>query len=124
MNDPRSETAELYLKPVEPFHVEPLLNTSFPVPEGRSFFDDFPAWTTERALWMGLYREGDVLQAAAGALPAQWSVGSDKSPVSIVRIGGVVTQESARGQGLASQLVEELVHLAMGAGAQGVVLWG
>jgi len=124
MNDPRANAQHLDLKPVDHTQVEALLNASFPVPEGRSFFDDFPSWTSERALWMGLLDSSGGLVAAAGALPAEWSVGPSEAPVSIVRIGGVVTRESQRGLGLASRIVGELGVLAHRAGAQGVVLWG
>jgi GNAT superfamily N-acetyltransferase len=124
MSDPHAERQPLEFRPVDPSRIEPLLNECFPVEPGCSFFDDFPSWNSERALWVALLGPDGRPAAAAGALPGEWIVGPDGASMTIVRIGGVVTHESWRGHGLASQLVGTLVEHASSAGARACVLWG
>jgi len=124
MTDPHAERQSLEFQPVDPSRIEPLLNECFPVEPGRSFFDDFPAWNSERALWVALLGPDGRPAAAAGALPGEWTLGPDGTAITIVRIGGVVTHESWRGHGLASQLVGTLVEHAASAGARACILWG
>jgi predicted N-acetyltransferase YhbS len=124
MSDPHAERQSLEFRPVDPSRIEPLLNVCFPVESGCSFFDDFPSWNSERALWLSLVGPDGRPAAAAGALPGEWIVGPDGESMTIVRIGGVVTHEAWRGHGLASQLVGTLVEHASSAGARACVLWG
>lgn len=124
MSAPETESPSLKIQPIDSSRVEALLNSCFQVGEGDSFFDDFPSWTSNRALWLGAFSEDGHLCAAAGALPGQWMLGADGASITIVRIGGVVTDSRHRGQGLASRLVGLLVEHARGAGAQACVLWG
>jgi GNAT superfamily N-acetyltransferase len=124
MTDPHAERQSLEFQPVDPSRIEGLLNECFPVERGRSFFEDFPAWNSERALWVALIGPDGRPAAAAGALPGEWILGPDGMAITIVRIGGVVTHESWRGNGLASQLVGTLVEHAASAGARACILWG
>jgi len=124
MSDPHAERQPLDFRPVDPSRIEPLLNECFPVERGRSFFDDFPSWNSERALWVSLVGPDGRPAAAAGALPGEWIIGPDGASITVVRIGGVVTHEAWRGHGLASQLVGTLVEHASSAGARACVLWG
>ena len=57
----------LQIRPLEAAAVERLVNGCFPVEQGASFFDDFPAWTSEGALWLGACDEKGFVGAAAGA---------------------------------------------------------
>lgn len=124
MSDPHAERQSFELRPADSSQIEELVNASFPVEPGRSFFDDFPAWRSDRALWLALFDSDHRAVAAAGALPGEWIMDSKGSSMMIVRIGGVVTRESSRGRGLASRIVEVLVENARTAGAQACVLWG
>ncbi len=124
MSDPNTERRLPRALPVDPSRIEPLLNECFPVEQGGSFFDDFPAWNSERALWLALVDSEGRPAAAAGALPGEWLLGGEGGSITIVRIGGVVTHEAWRGHGLASELVGVLAEHSRNAGARACVLWG
>jgi GNAT superfamily N-acetyltransferase len=111
------------LQRVGPDSVEGLLAGCFPVPEGASFFDDFPIWRHRPdAEWLAVESDRSVI-ACAGVVPGSWSLPGGRR-LRVGRIGGVATHESLRGQGVASLLVEALIDRSRSLGLDAVVLWG
>ncbi len=104
--------------------VEGLLAASFPVGPQKSFFDDFPLWREASAEWFGVVDGGGRVLACAGMVPGEWWVPGEGSPIKVGRIGGVATDVSLRGQGVASVLVEALIERARVMEHKAVVLWG
>ena len=103
--------------------MDALLAGAFPVPPGGSFFDDFPVWLEKHSadsVRVG-YRAEQELVACAALRIAHVRNGAAIDRIGI--IGAVATAESARGQGLASALVEDLVERARKVGARAVVLF-
>ena len=102
--------------------LELLLNQSFGVPEGESFYDDFPVWkSTANLIRVGAY-ENEKLLASASVRTA-----FVKAPLGLLKvalIGAVVTDEGWRGRGLASQLVLLCEQWAETQGCAFMVLWG
>jgi GNAT superfamily N-acetyltransferase len=106
-----------------------LLNRTFPVPQGKSFFDDFPIW--EEKYGATLHRLGAYLgdstklvSTASARLVNLKSPVPGKSGVPVALIGGVSTDEECRGHGIASTMVEQLVKWAEEKGAVFAFLWG
>ncbi len=103
---------------------EALLNRSFPVVQGTSFFDDFPVWRIDNGADVTLYGAfaDDALVALAGLRLARLKSEDRQLPVAL--IGGVCTDEAWRGKGLATQIVSECLKRARDSGAALVFLWG
>ncbi|OFZ81850.1 MAG: hypothetical protein A2583_10600 [Bdellovibrionales bacterium RIFOXYD1_FULL_53_11] len=103
---------------------EELLGSAFGVPQGTSFFDDFPVWDERHGA--DIYRagayDGGRLVAAASCRIARLAVA--KGSVSVAVIGGVVTHASHRGRGLASEAVNIAIEHAASQGAVLALLWG
>lgn len=103
-----------------------LLDQAF-IPKGGShYFDDFPIWKlgcSSEMRRLGVFdSKGSLLATASCRLANIRIVGvPERAPIAI--IGAVATNESARGQGLATQLVDELSHWADSRGAWMAVLW-
>jgi GNAT superfamily N-acetyltransferase len=101
-----------------------LLNAAFEVPAGSSFYDDFPVWDPRHGA--GVFRLGafaaDRLVAAAMVRLAELKApGGD---LTVALIGGVATDPSWRGRGLASRLVPLAVEWAKERSAALALLWG
>ena len=112
------------LKTVVAREVEPLLSECFPVPEGASFYDDFPAWRDAPGVeWLAALQEDKVV-ACAGWMPGLWQIPGQSAQIKVARVGGVATHPSLRGQGVGSVLVEACIDRAQRAGREAVVLWG
>ena len=109
---------------------ERLLNAGFPVEEGASFFDDFPVWgqDTPEIDRVGIRDEGGRWIAAGGLRECSMiaGVGPDGRDQNhqIGIVGGIVTDPGFRGQGLAGQIVAELLALARKRDLPVVVLFG
>ena len=102
--------------------LEHLLNRSFGVPEGASFYDDFPVWkSTANLIRVGAY-ENDRLLASASVRTA--SLRAPGGVLKVGLIGAVVTDEGWRGRGLASQLVSLGEQWAETRSCALIVLWG
>jgi GNAT superfamily N-acetyltransferase len=106
-----------------------LLNRAFHVPEGRSFFDDFPIWdesivpSDESLVRLGVFSANrHELLASAGVRMARLKMPGGLLPVAL--IGAVATDERYRGAGLASSLVSLAVEWAESRNASVVLLWG
>lgn len=103
-----------------------LLDQSF-IPKGGShYFDDFPVWKIGPSAEMqrlGAFDQSGKLVASASCRLASIRVVGITERIPIAIIGAVATSETARGQGLASCLVEELTRWADTKGAWMAVLW-
>jgi len=112
--------------------LEKHLNQAFPVPDGESFFRDFPVWDPTRKLDVIYEIEteagGESGSAALMATAAARVVrirpldGSGDRKVGI--IGAVATDPRYRNQGLASRAVSRLVARLEEQGIRQQVLWG
>ncbi len=104
--------------------LESLLNQSFPVPEGKSFFDDFPIWSessTADVHRLGI-QDGERMLASACMRIASYHAPASQFKLGI--IGAVACDPSMRGRGVAPALVEALTQTASKSGAAACVLWG
>lgn len=103
---------------------ERLLNQAFPVPEGASYFDDFPVWkhAPDPSCRLGV-RAGEALASCAAARIATLRVGAEGQVVPIALIGAVASDPAWRGKGLASRCVQVAVDWAMAHGAEAALLW-
>lgn len=103
---------------------EALLNRTFPVAAGDSFFDDFPVWsplcTVLDRISVGVVQQGEVV-AGASARIASLRTARGILPVAI--IGGVCCDGEYRGKGYASRLVEILVQWSQDQGVSAQLLW-
>lgn len=103
--------------------LERLLNQAFPVPQGASYFDDFPVWrlAPEPCCRMCVWDRGALASSAAARI-AKLRVGPERQ-VPVAVIGAVATDPAWRGKGLASRCVRIAVEWAIGQGAQAALLW-
>src|SRR5262249_38311310 len=104
--------------------LESLLNRSFHVPPGRSYYDDFPVWQERHGqpvFRVGAFRDGDL---AASALIREATLKTPTGPLAIGLIGGVATDERWRGHGLATQAVSLALEWAKARRHSVVLLWG
>ncbi len=103
---------------------ESLINSSFKVPEGQSFYQDFPVWRPDAGVraWAEKIYRNNVLAAVANGRMAELRIGNEALPCGI--IGGVATAEPYRGQGLGRRVVEAARDRLIQEGARLVVLWG
>jgi GNAT superfamily N-acetyltransferase len=109
-----------------------LLDSSFPVPKGGRFLDDFPIWdpafqlsSVERwgTLEQGSPPEGgEILTSCAGLRMAQLK-GTGGATLSIALIGAVATDARYRGKGLATQVVKRAIRSAVSKRAGLIFLW-
>lgn len=105
--------------------LETLLNRSFQVAPGASFYDDFPVWDEAngaKLFRVGVFNEAKEVVSAAGARLTQLKTPSGELSVGL--IGGVVTSETHRGMGLASQTVKYATQWLEEQGASLILLWG
>jgi len=104
-----------------------LLSEGFGIPEGSSFFDDFPVWKSGSGvpvLRVGAYTEGGAtreLMSAASARTAYLQLGKDLLKIGL--IGGVVTSPLFQGQGLAGECLRKCEDWLKKQGAALAVLW-
>lgn len=119
--------ARSLLTPSEWKQWEGLLAAAFRVPQGGSFFDDFPVWAWQSGADVAVYgifsTEGKLL-AAAGLRFAELERGPSLSAIRVAILGGVVTDPRERKMGLASQIVEALVAQARIRGVDLIALFG
>ncbi len=114
-----------------------LLDRAFAIPDGRHYLDDFPVWDPARGpavdqnrpdglglLRLGAFTQTGQLAAAAGIRLARLHTQPGRPLLLAGLVGAVVTEPEFRGQGLASQLVEQAVGWARARGALAVFLWG
>ncbi len=105
-----------------------LLNVAFEVPQGSSFFDDFPVWGEEsgldsaRRLRLAGVIDGKLVSSAAVRLGKMR--GASGEFISVALLGAVATDPAFRGKGYASLVVEQAVQWAERSGAILVLLWG
>ncbi|MGK5087509.1 GNAT family N-acetyltransferase [Bdellovibrionota bacterium FG-2] len=105
-----------------------LLNGAFEVPQGSSFFDDFPVWgeasglEAARRLRLGGVVDGKLVSAAAVRLGKMRTTSGEL--ISVALLGAVATDPAYRGKGYASLVVEQAVQWAERSGAFLVLLWG
>jgi len=103
---------------------ESLLNSTFPVPVGRSFFDDFPIWKDwnhPQLEVFGVLLDGRVASSAA------CRIGRLKAPqgeLKVGMIGAVATLPEVRGQGWASDCVAWASQRLEKKGVDLILLWG
>ena len=113
------------LDPQHDKSIEGLLNGCFPVPQGASFYDDFPVWEPThgaKAFRFGVL-EGDHLISTAFLRAARLrTLGGSSLRVGL--IGGVTTDAGHRGKGLASEIVGEAIEKARALKLQTLLLWG
>jgi len=128
--DPR-ETAELSVEvrpidePARGGELEALLNASFKVPLGSSYFDDFPVWDPVHAadiVRLGAFTLDGKLTSAACLRFAKIRGQTREIPVGI--LGSVATGEAWRGKGYASLVLEDLIKGADRRGLEAIFLWG
>ncbi len=103
---------------------EALLNQSFPVPKGSSFFDDFPIWSNQfdsRTIKIGAFDSQNLI-GCAGLRFANLTL--PLSEIKIGIIGGVVVHPQYRKKGVANQLIKRLVEVAKTEQSVMVILWG
>ncbi|MEN9723241.1 MAG: hypothetical protein RJB38_1227 [Pseudomonadota bacterium] len=124
MDTPVIHQGQLLSCAVASGEVEWLLNQSFPVASGASFYDDFPAWQSADAEWRALRGAGGELLTAAGCLIGDWNLSPTLPPLRVARIGGVVTSSAHRGKGHAGRLMQEWIELLGARGVRLLVLWG
>lgn len=101
------------------------LDQSFSLPSGSHFLDDFPVWDEQNKARMfraGVY-QGENLVCSAGARLAELKI-RDGVVIPVGMIGLVATNEQYRGQGMASDVVSQLVDELEKAGALVTFLWG
>lgn len=101
-----------------------LLDSSFPVPAGGHYFNDFPIWAAGASLdriRIGVYRQ-DLLLNAACARVARMKIGDRTVPMGL--IGAVVTRPEFRGAGLAGRTIATALEWLQTRGAVFAVLWG
>jgi len=104
-----------------------LLNRSFPVIPGTRFFDDFPVWDPDlrpdsQVKRFGIFSDDGKILSSACARLAHLHASHATIPVAV--IGAVATDESVRGQGLASATVSHAMLWAEAQGAALLLLWG
>lgn len=117
------------IKLEEESQYDSLLSPAFHVPNGGSFFDDFPVWRFGAGvpvLRVGAFSQGSSegagsLLSAASARTAYLQMGNDTLKIGI--IGGVVTHPAAQGKGLASECVRLAEQWLANQGAPLAVLW-
>ena len=101
-----------------------MVNRSFGVAEGHSFFDDFPIWDPRQpaiALRFGAFIGNDLV-SCIGLRYAQLRLGGMLLPVAL--IGAVATDVRYQGRGLASEMVSFVTDLADQRKCVGAFLWG
>jgi GNAT superfamily N-acetyltransferase len=104
--------------------LEGLLNRTFEVPRGASFYDDFPIWDERLgvpSLRIGAYADKRLV-ASASVRMAQLKAA--KLPLEVALIGAVATEPEWRGHGLASNLASFATDWAQEQGAALAMLWG
>ena len=104
--------------------LESLLSRSFKVPEGASFYDDFPVWDAHygaKVFRVGAYSQGKLVSSASIRLA---SLKTPTCPIPVAILGSVVTEEGWKGRGLASQSVSLVMTWAREQGAVMALLWG
>jgi predicted N-acetyltransferase YhbS len=103
---------------------EELLNRGFPVSEDESFFDDFPVWKIQdpSIARVGLQDDSGRWIAAGGL--RECTMISSPQDECIGVVGGIVTDADFRGQGLAGQIVAELLTIARKRDLAAVILFG
>lgn len=103
-----------------------LLDRAFKVPAGTHFLEDFPVWTewpgAENSVHrFGAFQSGRLIASTCARVTVMKSTAKS---VRIGIIGGVATEEIARGQGLATRLVGDAVKWLESQKVALAVLWG
>lgn len=126
-------------RPDHRLQLESLLNRSFPVAEGGSFYDDFPVWDHRSysdprsqspqgsqslqnpMVQIGVFRNKKLASTASVRIADLKARGGQ---VRVALIGAVATDSAWRGHGLASKTVALATQWAQERGAALAVLWG
>lgn len=121
LTDLRFET----LKPEDTEKLGLLLCEGFPVPAGKSFFDDFPIWNPSiqnpARFQLGAWASTRLVGSASLRYADYVHAGVRRS---VAMLGAVVTDPDYQKQGIASELVERLCAEADRRGVQATMLWG
>lgn len=102
---------------------ESLINLSFPVPKGASYFDDFPIWRlpSPNTIRIGAF-DCETLIGVGGLRITHLKVGSKQYRIGI--LGSIATHPDHRRKGIASKIIEKLLEFADDKKLSGVFLWG
>lgn len=125
--EPRYSFSLRLVLPSEEAQWSRLMDSSFLVPNGHHFIDDFPIWgplhPRDEVVRLGVF-QGNSLISGAGVRLVKLKTTQENKTLEVGVIGAVATHSEWRGRGLASSLVQHAVHLAKEGGADLIVLWG
>ncbi len=101
--------------------VNQLVSGAFSYPAGHYFFEDFPIWKSEEVTRLGIFHHSTLL-SHVGIRFTHIKTKQGSDPVAL--IGGVATQETARGQGLSTRLLQEAIRRIDEKNCSWSFLWG
>jgi len=110
------------LKESELPQLNSLVSDSFGYVGPHTFFDDFPIWNSNKVKRFGIFK-GDQLIAHTGIRFCEMKRANGES-LPIAMVGAVATEESHRGQGLSSKLLNSLCKYADEQNCEWTLLWG
>ncbi len=102
-------------------HVNLLVSEAFGYSHPHSYFDDFPIWTTKKAIRIGGY-SGNELISHVGIQFRNLRTAGSRVPVAL--IGAVATKEAFRGRGYSSLLLKRALEIIDSQGCEWSLLWG
>lgn len=113
------------LRPEDTEKLGLLLYEGFPVPQGKSFFDDFPVWNptlpNPARFQLGAFISNRLVGSASLRF-ADYILNGKRYPIAM--LGAVVTDAEFQKQGVASRLVEKLCAEADHREVKATMLWG
>ena len=98
-----------------------LVSDAFGYSHPHSYFDDFPIWTTKKAIRIGGY-SGNELISHVGIQFRNLRTADSKVPVAL--IGAVATKKAFRGRGHSSLLLKRALEIIDSQGSEWSLLWG
>jgi predicted N-acetyltransferase YhbS len=101
--------------------INQLVSKAFGYQPPHQFFDDFPIWSSNQVLNLGIF-DGEKLVSHVGIHFAEIFATVGKCPVAL--IGAVATDEAYRGKGLSSALMKEALRVADERKCDWTFLWG